>query len=160
MKIETLRSKHALHTHYRKLETNIPRNETMRPRSQFPHSCICERFIYSHDRSTYFAVRILFAVQPPRCRGWGWPMIWQRFSCLMQGMRRGMIMTSHVFYRGPCESALISGKENRGVLSMLMPICMEGCSLCSVVHSMLSGDRSELGRRHSLLREKIFCTCM
>ncbi len=33
----------------------IPRNETARPRSQFPHSCICEQFIYSHDRSTYFA---------------------------------------------------------------------------------------------------------
>jgi hypothetical protein len=33
----------------------IPRNETVRPCSQFPHSCICERFIYFHDRSTYFA---------------------------------------------------------------------------------------------------------
>jgi hypothetical protein len=25
------------------------------PQSQFPHSCVCERFIYSHDRSTYSA---------------------------------------------------------------------------------------------------------
>ncbi len=33
----------------------IPRNETARPRSQFPHSCKCARFIYSHDRSTFFA---------------------------------------------------------------------------------------------------------
>jgi hypothetical protein len=24
------------------------------PQSQFPHSCICERFTYSQDRSTYF----------------------------------------------------------------------------------------------------------
>jgi hypothetical protein len=24
--------------------------------SQFPHLCICERFIYSHDQSAYFAV--------------------------------------------------------------------------------------------------------
>ena len=24
------------------------------PQSQFPHSCVCERFIYSQDRSTYF----------------------------------------------------------------------------------------------------------
>ncbi len=28
---------------YRKLKTNIPRKETARPRSQFLHSCICER---------------------------------------------------------------------------------------------------------------------
>ncbi len=33
-----------------KLETNIPRNEPARSRSQFPHSCICERFIYYHVR--------------------------------------------------------------------------------------------------------------
>jgi hypothetical protein len=25
------------------------------PRSQFPHSCVCERFLYSHDRSAYSA---------------------------------------------------------------------------------------------------------
>ncbi len=25
-----------------------------RPQPQFPHSCVCERFIYSQDRSTYF----------------------------------------------------------------------------------------------------------
>ncbi len=25
-----------------------------RPQSQFPHSCVCERFIYSQDRSAYF----------------------------------------------------------------------------------------------------------
>ncbi len=26
----------------------------VRPQSQFPHSCVCERFIYSQDRSIYF----------------------------------------------------------------------------------------------------------
>jgi hypothetical protein len=40
---------------YRKFETSIPRNETARPRSQFQHLCICQLFIYSHDRSTCFA---------------------------------------------------------------------------------------------------------
>jgi hypothetical protein len=30
------------------------------PQSQFPHSCVCERFIYSQDRSTYFAVGISY----------------------------------------------------------------------------------------------------
>jgi hypothetical protein len=33
---------------YRKSDLCIPRNETARPRSQFLHSCICERFIYSY----------------------------------------------------------------------------------------------------------------
>jgi hypothetical protein len=27
----------------------------MRPQSQFPHSYVCERFIYSHNRSAYSA---------------------------------------------------------------------------------------------------------
>jgi hypothetical protein len=34
----------------------IPRKGIARPQSQFPHSCICERFIYSHERSTFFVV--------------------------------------------------------------------------------------------------------
>jgi len=32
----------------------IFRKGTARPQSQFPHSCVCERFMYSHDHSTYF----------------------------------------------------------------------------------------------------------
>ncbi len=40
---------------YRKLEKNIPRKETSRTQSQFLHSYICERIIYSHDRSAYLA---------------------------------------------------------------------------------------------------------
>ncbi len=40
-------------THYREFETNIPKEEIARPRSQFQHSCVCERFIYSHDRFAY-----------------------------------------------------------------------------------------------------------
>ncbi len=31
------------------IETNIPRNGIAWPLSQFPHSCVCERFMYSHD---------------------------------------------------------------------------------------------------------------
>ncbi len=38
---------------YRKFETNIPRKGIPRQQSQFQHSCICERFIYSHNRSAY-----------------------------------------------------------------------------------------------------------
>jgi hypothetical protein len=35
-----------------KIRTNIPRKEISGPQSQFPHSCICERIIYSHDGSS------------------------------------------------------------------------------------------------------------
>jgi hypothetical protein len=45
-------------TLYRKFETSIPRKTTVRPRSQFQHSCICERFIYfhkNHNQSADFA---------------------------------------------------------------------------------------------------------
>jgi hypothetical protein len=34
-------------------DTNIPSKGFVRPQSQFPHLCVCERFIYSHDRSAY-----------------------------------------------------------------------------------------------------------
>ncbi len=42
-------------TQYREFETNISRKGITRPQSQFPHSCVCVRFIYSHDRSAYSA---------------------------------------------------------------------------------------------------------
>ncbi len=32
----------------------IPFLGVTRPQYQFPHSCVCERFVYSQDRSTYF----------------------------------------------------------------------------------------------------------
>jgi hypothetical protein len=35
---------------YRKLETNI----------RSPHSCVCEQFIYSHDRSAYSAAAYMW----------------------------------------------------------------------------------------------------
>jgi hypothetical protein len=40
---------------FRKFKTNISRKGTAWPKSQFLHSCFCERFIYSHDRSAYSA---------------------------------------------------------------------------------------------------------
>jgi hypothetical protein len=42
-------------TQYQKFETNIPRKGIAQPQSQLPHSCVCERFIYSHDQSAYSA---------------------------------------------------------------------------------------------------------
>ncbi len=38
----------------RKLHLCILRKRFARPQSKFPHSCVCELFIYSQDRSTYF----------------------------------------------------------------------------------------------------------
>ncbi len=37
----------------RKVHLHIPCLGIARPQSQFPHSCVCEQFIYSQDRSTY-----------------------------------------------------------------------------------------------------------
>ncbi len=42
-------------TKCRKPETNIPRKGISGPQSQFPHSCVCERIIYSHDGSAFSA---------------------------------------------------------------------------------------------------------
>jgi hypothetical protein len=50
-----LRYTHSQSTLYRKSDFGIPRNGIAWPRSQFLHSCICERFIYSQDRSAYLA---------------------------------------------------------------------------------------------------------
>ncbi len=49
------KSRHTAKTKYRNFETNILRKGISGPQSQFPHSCCCERFIYFHDRSPYFA---------------------------------------------------------------------------------------------------------
>ncbi len=38
----------------RKSHLCIPRKVIARPQSQFPHSCVCGRFIYSQERSKYF----------------------------------------------------------------------------------------------------------
>ncbi len=46
----------SVRTLHRKLETNIPKNETVWSRPHFLYSNICERFIYYHDQSANFAV--------------------------------------------------------------------------------------------------------
>jgi hypothetical protein len=49
--ITTRSFRHTAKTKCRKFETNIPRKGISGPQSQFPHSCVCERIIYSHDGS-------------------------------------------------------------------------------------------------------------
>ncbi len=67
-------------TLHREFETNIPGNETARPRSQFLPSCICERF-YIFPRSVRLFCCIAFAdrsweyincSQTHECRNWEW----------------------------------------------------------------------------------------
>ncbi len=48
-------------TQYRKFETNIPGKGIARTQSQFPHLCVCERFIYSHHRSACSAAGNMWA---------------------------------------------------------------------------------------------------
>ncbi len=50
---------------------------TARPQPQFPHSCVCERFIYSQDRSTYFlkadpSWEYIIRSQTHECENWDW----------------------------------------------------------------------------------------
>ncbi len=42
-------------TKCRKFKTNIPRKGISRSQFQFPHSCVCERIIHSHDGSAFSA---------------------------------------------------------------------------------------------------------
>jgi hypothetical protein len=46
---------HTAKTKCRKFETNIPTKGISGSQSHFPHSCICERIIYSHDGSAFSA---------------------------------------------------------------------------------------------------------
>ncbi len=41
--------------YFQKRNLCIPRKGIARPQSQFLHSCVCERYVYSQDRSTYLA---------------------------------------------------------------------------------------------------------
>jgi hypothetical protein len=43
-----------VHALQRKSHLCIPFQGIARPQPQFPHSCVCERFIWSQYRSTYF----------------------------------------------------------------------------------------------------------
>ncbi len=62
----------------RNFELCIPRKGIARPQSQFPHSCVCERFLYSHYRSTYFPAaeyadrmwEYIKTTQKHVCRNW------------------------------------------------------------------------------------------
>ncbi len=66
---------------YRKFETNIPRKGIAKPQSQFSHSCVCERFMYSHHRSAYSSAENMWTdpgniyvnrSQTHECGNWDW----------------------------------------------------------------------------------------
>ncbi len=51
----TLSAMHIAKRQYWIFETNIPRKGIAWPQSQFPHSCVCERFLYFYGWSAYSA---------------------------------------------------------------------------------------------------------
>ncbi len=72
---------HTAKNQYRKLETNNSRKGIAQPQSQFPHSRVCERFIYSHDWSAYSAAGNMwtdpgniynYPSQTHECGNWDW----------------------------------------------------------------------------------------
>jgi hypothetical protein len=62
----------------RNFDLYIPRKGTAQPQSQFPHSCVFERFIFSQDRSTYFPAseyadrptEYINLIRKYECRSW------------------------------------------------------------------------------------------
>jgi hypothetical protein len=58
----------------------FPERNCASPQSQFPHSCVCERFIYFHNRSAYSAARkyvdrsweYVDRSQTHECGNWDW----------------------------------------------------------------------------------------
>ncbi len=70
--------RHALQRQFR---LYIPFLGIARPQPQFPHSCVCERFIYSQDRSTWFLQQnrqthhgniCIIRSQTHECGNWDW----------------------------------------------------------------------------------------
>ncbi len=76
-----LGSTHTAKTKHRNFETNIPRKGISGSQSQFPHSCVCERFTYIFPRSvSLFCWRkyvdrswdYVNHSQTRECWNWGW----------------------------------------------------------------------------------------
>ncbi len=68
-------------TKYQNFETNIPRKGILGPQSQFPHSCVCERFIHIFPRSVslfcwrkyvYWSWDYINRSQTYECWNWDW----------------------------------------------------------------------------------------
>ncbi len=70
--------KYSWETLQRNLNLCFPRKGIARPQSQFPHSCVCERSIYSHVLPTYFPAaeeadrseEYINRSQKHECRSW------------------------------------------------------------------------------------------
>jgi hypothetical protein len=71
---------HTAKTQYRKFKTNIPKKGIAQRQFQFPHSWVCEQFIYSHHRSAYSAAgkyvdrswEYINSSQTHECGNWDW----------------------------------------------------------------------------------------
>jgi hypothetical protein len=114
---------HTAMTKYQNFETNIPRKRISGSQSQFPHSCVWEWFIYSHDvclfcwrkyvdRSWDYINRS----QTHKCGNWGWgPAISRKgilkwdFRC-SASLQKSSVSDQHWF---KCESIF---RSCRGIL--------------------------------------------
>ncbi len=65
-----------MHALQRKSLLCIPRKEIARKQSQFPHSCVCEQFLYSHIFSAadkaYRSWDYINRLQTHECGNWDW----------------------------------------------------------------------------------------
>ncbi len=80
-----------------------------RPKSQFLHSCVCERFIYSQDQSTYFLQQ---AIHCKKCR-----RTFRRIPswCWKNTISTIFLLSSHVFFFYPAneqESSTLAQYKN------------------------------------------------
>ncbi len=95
----------------KKFNLCFPRKRTARPQSQFPQSCVCERFIYSPDRSPFFTAAEL---------GLGTEFRYEKIPRNRLGMvsvipRKKVLLPRHSEFRGRANSEARNGTERSGI---------------------------------------------
>ncbi len=115
-------------TQYRKFGKKIPRKGIVRSQYQFPHSCVCERFIYSQDRSTYSATgkcvdRLGNTLYKSLTHTWIWKWYWGR-AILFLGINKWDFRCSVVqLSQSPClyHTCLLESQRQ----ACLLPACRQ-----------------------------------
>ncbi len=107
-------STHTAKKQFRKFEPNIPRKGFVRPESQFPHSCVCELFKYSHVRSAFSDEGNMWTdpgninrSQTHECRNWVWGHAILRIGINKWVFRCSTVETDNVFTGGTWDVPLL-----------------------------------------------------